>query len=155
MPLESHSLFCTNRDVCLCIPKDICNNGQSSFILLWLFFDPGLCGSTSCPSGLGLRGGCVRVNQVLGSPLRQSPNFFLSFFFFFLPFLGPLPRHKEVPRLGVESELWLLAYTTATAMRELSRICHLHHSSRQCRLLNALSKARDRTCNLMVSSQIR
>ena len=26
-------------------------------------------------------------------------------FFVFLPFLGPLPRHMEVPRLGVESEL--------------------------------------------------
>ena len=26
-------------------------------------------------------------------------------FFFFLPFLGPLPRHMEVPGLGVESEL--------------------------------------------------
>ena len=25
--------------------------------------------------------------------------------FFFLPFLEPLPRHMEVPRLGVESEL--------------------------------------------------
>ena len=24
---------------------------------------------------------------------------------FFLPFLGPLPRHMEDPRLGVESEL--------------------------------------------------
>ena len=32
----------------------------------------------------------------------------LSFFFFFLiflPFLGPLPQHMEVPRLGVQSEL--------------------------------------------------
>ena len=27
------------------------------------------------------------------------------FFFVFLPFLGPLPWHMEVPRLGVESEL--------------------------------------------------
>ena len=29
--------------------------------------------------------------------------FLFSFFFFFvsLPFLGPLPRHMEVPRLGV------------------------------------------------------
>ena len=31
-------------------------------------------------------------------------------------FLGLPPRHMEVPRLGVESELQLLAYTTATAM---------------------------------------
>ena len=27
------------------------------------------------------------------------------FFFVFLPFLGPLLRHMEVPRLGVELEL--------------------------------------------------
>ena len=27
------------------------------------------------------------------------------FIFAFLPFLGPLPQHMEVPRLGVESEL--------------------------------------------------
>ena len=31
--------------------------------------------------------------------------FFLSFFLVFLAFLGPLSRHMEVPRLGVESEL--------------------------------------------------
>ena len=33
--------------------------------------------------------------------------FFLSFLFFFLffCFLGPHPRHMEVPRLGVELEL--------------------------------------------------
>ena len=35
-------------------------------------------------------------------------------------------------------------YTTATATWDLSRICDLHHSSRQCcRILNPLSKARD------------
>ena len=31
--------------------------------------------------------------------------FFLFFFFVFLPFLGLLMRHMEVPRLGVQSEL--------------------------------------------------
>ena len=30
----------------------------------------------------------------------EMPFFF--FFFGFLPFLGPLPRHMEVPRLGFE-----------------------------------------------------
>ena len=35
------------------------------------------------------------------------------FFFFF--FLGPHLWHMEVPRLGVKSELQVLAYTTATA----------------------------------------
>ena len=33
-----------------------------------------------------------------------SPNCTDFFFFFFLLFVGPLPRHMEVPRLGVESE---------------------------------------------------
>ena len=31
---------------------------------------------------------------------------------------------------------------------------NLHHSSWQCWILNLLSEARDRTCNLMVPSQI-
>ena len=65
------------------------------------------------------------------------------FFFFFLVFLGPHPQYMEVPRLGVESELQLLAYTTATATRDPSRICNLHHSSQQHHILNALSEARD------------
>ena len=34
--------------------------------------------------------------------------------FFFFVFLGPYPWHMEVLRLGVESELQLLVYTTAT-----------------------------------------
>ena len=33
------------------------------------------------------------------------PQYLVRFFFVFLPFLGPLPQHMEVPRLGVESEL--------------------------------------------------
>ena len=55
----------------------------------------------------------------------------------------------EVPRLGVESELELQAYTTAMATQDLSCICDLHHSSWQCRILNPLSKARDQTYILM------
>ena len=47
----------------------------------------------------------------------------------------------EVPRLGVESELQLLAYPTATATWDLSRICDLHLSSQQYRILNPLSEA--------------
>ena len=37
----------------------------------------------------------------------------------------------EVPRLRVQLELQLPAYTTATAMQILSRIFDLHHSSRR------------------------
>ena len=54
----------------------------------------------------------------------------------------------EVPRLGVKSELQLPAYTTATAMPNLNRICNLYLSLWQHRILNLLSEARDRTCIL-------
>ena len=60
----------------------------------------------------------------------------------------------EVPRLGVESELQLLAYTTATAMPDLIHVYELHHSSWQGRILNPLSEARDQTCVLMDTSQV-
>ena len=62
--------------------------------------------------------------------------------------------HMEVPRLGVELELLLLAYPTATAMPDPSCVCDLHHSSWQHRILNPLSRARDRARNRMVPSQI-
>ena len=61
----------------------------------------------------------------------------------------------EIPRLGVELELQLLAYATATATWDLSHVCNLHHSSRQCPIFNPLSEARDLTHNLMVPSQTR
>ena len=47
-----------------------------------------------------------------------------------LTFLGGAhPRHVKVPRLGVESELQLLAYATATAMPDPSCVFNLCHSS--------------------------
>ena len=57
--------------------------------------------------------------------------YFYLFIFIFFIFLGPHLRHMEIPRLEVESELQLPAYTTPTAMRNLSHICNLHHSSQQ------------------------
>ena len=60
-------------------------------------------------------------------------------------FLGPHPSHMEVPRQGVESEPQLPASTTATARQDPSCICDLHPSSWQCRILNPLSEAWDRT----------
>ena len=75
----------------------------------------------------------------------------LSFFFF--SFLEPHLWHMEVPSLEIKLELQLQAYTTVTAMWDLSHICDLHHSSRQCQILNLLREARDRTRNLMDTSQ--
>ena len=48
----------------------------------------------------------------------------------------------------------LLDYTTATAMQDPSHVCHLHHSSRQCRIPDSLSKAKDETCIFMDTSWI-
>ena len=69
--------------------------------------------------------------------------------------LGSHSRHMEAPRQGVKPELQLAAYTTATATPDPSRICDLHHSSWQCRILNPLSETRDQTRNLLVPSQSR
>ena len=61
----------------------------------------------------------------------------------------------EVPRLGVELELQLPAYSTATAKPDPSHVCNLHHSSWQPRIPDPLSKARDQIHILMDTSQIR
>ena len=66
----------------------------------------------------------------------------------FFPYLW----HMEVPRQGVESELQLPAY--AVAMQDLGHVCNLHHSLRQCWILNILSRTRDQTCIFMDTSQV-
>ena len=53
--------------------------------------------------------------------------------------------HFGFPRLGVESELQLPAYTTARATQDPRHSCNLHHNSPQRRIPNPLSEARDRT----------
>ena len=75
-----------------------------------------------------------------------NSNFHSQFFFFFL---GLHLWHVEVPRIGVTSELHLLAYTTATAMQDVSHVCNLHHSSWQHQIPESLSKATDPTSILI------
>ena len=67
------------------------------------------------------------------------------FFFFFCLFLGPLPRHMEIPRLG--------GLTRAEAADPPTATPDPSHVQRG--ILNPLSEARDRTRNLMIPSRIR
>ena len=67
---------------------------------------------------LGLQdwGLCV---SILGSPKCGSFESTFLFFFFFV-FLGPLPRHMEIPRLGARGLLGAVA----------TGLCHSHSNAR-------------------------
>ena len=65
----------------------------------------------------------------------------ITIYIFF--FLGLHSLHMEVPRLGVQLKLQLLAYTTAMATPDPSSIFDLHHSSGQHQILNPLCEVRD------------
>ena len=75
-------------------------------------------------------------------------------YLFLCVFLGLHLQHMEVPRIGIKSELQWPAYTTATEMTGLSRICDLSLCLRQRQILNPLSRARDQTHILMDNSQV-
>ena len=80
-------------------------------------------------------------------PVALDKNFYtalerLEYLFLLIPlwpiyppaffwFIGLHPLHTEVPKLGVKLTLQLLAYTTATAMQDLSHVSNLHQSSQQ------------------------
>ena len=85
---------------------------------------------------------------------KRQYLFILFVHLFVFCLLGAALQHMKF-RLGVKSELQLPAYTTATAMPDLSHVCDLHHSSWQCWILNPLSGTRDRTHILMDTSWIR
>ena len=94
--------------------------------------------------GLGRRGNFWKLSFL-------ELSLFVCLWFFFL---GPYLQHIEVPRLGVELKLQVLAYTTAIAMPDRSHICDLHWGSQQCQILNPLNRARDWTRMLMDTSWV-
>ena len=75
--------------------------------------------------------------------MKEVLIYILIYYYYYFCFLELCMQHVKAPRPGVESELQLPAYTTATAIQNPSRICKLHHSSQQHRILNPLSEARD------------
>ena len=86
-------------------------------------------------------------------PSIIHPLIIITFFFFGLFRATPM-AYGSSHRLGVESEIQLLAYATATATRDPSHVCDLHHSSGQHQIPHPLSEARDRTHILMDPSRI-
>ena len=103
------------------------SSGSLPFWPLSTSFKKYSCSKSTTSSGFGFSA----ASSTLPWPHYFCATFLFTRFFFFFCFLGPYPQHMEVPRLGVESELQLLAYITATAMQGPSDICNLHHSSRQ------------------------
>ena len=101
-------------------------------------------------------GGGGNMHHWFHKQIGQGFVFCLVFLFvcLFVCFLGPHPGHVEVPRLGVESELQLPAYATATPMPDPSCICSLHHSSWQPWILNPPSRAWGQTLVLVDSDQV-
>ena len=126
-------------------PRRMRNHGREQLLVMLRFSTVWTVGSPNPPA---LFKGQLYVYSF------ESGFFSLSRIFFFFVFSGPCPQHMEVPRLGVNSELQLPAYTTTTAMQDPSHICDLHQSSQQHRILKPLSEARDRTCILRDTSQI-
>ena len=109
----------------------------------------------------GRAGQCTWPQLGLGSLVGETPQGFsnaphprgLAVFISFLT-LGLHLQPMEVLRLGVELELQLAAYITATATWVLNRVCDLPDSSRQRQILHLRSEARDRTRHLMDASQV-
>ena len=81
----------------------------------------------------------------------QIPFLFFCFVYFVFCFLWPDLWHMEVPRLGIELELKLPAYTTVTA--DPSCVWNLHHSSWQHWILNPPSEVGDQIHILMDTSE--
>ena len=85
-------------------------------------------GASRVSQGLHLLGADASRHESSPGRSGRTGGFLFFIFIFFFCFLGPHLRHMKVPRLGVELELQLRAYTTATAMQDLSLVFDRHHS---------------------------
>uniref|UniRef100_A0A8W4F9Y0 Actin related protein 3 n=1 Tax=Sus scrofa TaxID=9823 RepID=A0A8W4F9Y0_PIG len=86
-------------------------------------------------------GGNVEGALIVVSGMENVCQFSCVFVFVF----SAVPWHVEVTRIGVELELLLPAYTTATATLDSSLVCDLCRSSLQHQILNPLSESRNQT----------
>ena len=152
-----------------CLSCDVGHRLGSDPMLLWLWRRPAatapirpLAWVSPCAAGVALKERPKKKDKkknVLFDPISHSldsthrnkkhqhiklcvQKCFLQCVFFFL---GPNLQHMEVPMVGVESELQLQAYTTATATPCQSHIFDLHSDLQQCQIFNPLTEARDQT----------
>ena len=110
------------------------------FWFFWFIYKMGIIIIHYLPHGSLLNGNLFRfltfsfrtIHTVI-SPVQNFPAWLFLNTVFFSVFLGLHPWLMEVPSLGVESELQLPAYATATETetRDPSHVCNLHYSSRQ------------------------
>ena len=77
------------------------------------------------PGGSGKAGSYIFLKPLMIETYEQTTEIKGLFF-------RATPRHMEVPRPGVELELQLPAYITATSMPDPSCICDLRHGSLTC-----------------------
>ena len=131
-----------NRSEAICLRFIVPTEGSPGIMAVVLDYLQAVGAVLSNPDGAWYRVPCPP--KLWGPAIRKTRATFWFFVFFFLPYRAA-PVACEVPRLGVESELQLLASATATATWDLSLVWDLHHSSR---ILNPLSRARDRTVSL-------
>ena len=91
--------------------------------------------------------------------LKRKDCLFPFFFFWSLPFSWVTPTayggSQARGLIGAVAASLRQSHTNAGSKPHPSRVCNLHRSSRQRRIVNPLSKGRDRTRNLMVPSRIR
>ena len=93
----------------------------------------------------------VKVRTTVGlkkTTKQKPPQSFIIIFFL----LGPCLQHRDITRLGVESELHLQAYARATAMPDLTCICDLEHGLWSRGLLNPPRRARGRTTRIRMDT---
>ena len=93
-------------------------------------------------------------NSVLNIFFSNFDSFFDPFVVIILFLLKPAIMAYGISQARGRTELQLPTYARATAMRDPSCICNLHHSLWQCKMLNPLNEARNRTHIFMDTSWI-
>ena len=87
--------------------------------------------------------GTQKVREGQGLDIVQFKRPIEGFLFLFFFIFRATPQHMEVPRLGVESELWSLPQPQQHQVKAESETYTV--ALQECWILNPLSKVRDQT----------